>query len=112
MIRTLGLTEHQDKLPNQISGGQQQRTAIGRAIVKNPDLLLCDEPTGALDYNTSKDILALIETVNKKYGSTVILVTHNEALRDMADHVIILRDGQIREEYRNTEKTPAAELDW
>ena len=112
MIRTLGLEEHQDKLPNQISGGQQQRTAIGRAIVKNPKLLLCDEPTGALDYNTSKDILTLIETVNRKYRSTVILVTHNEALRDMADHVIILRDGQIREEYRNTEKKPAAELDW
>ena len=112
MIQTLGLTEHQDKLPNQISGGQQQRTAIGRAIIKNPDLLLCDEPTGALDYSTSKDILTLIETVNQKYGSTVILVTHNEALRDMADHVIILRDGQIREEYRNGERTPAAELEW
>lgn len=112
MIRTLGLEEHQDKLPNQISGGQQQRTAIGRAIIKNPDILLCDEPTGALDYSTSKDILALIETVNRRYGNTVILVTHNEALRDMADHVIILRDGQIREEYRNDEKIPAAELEW
>lgn len=112
MLRTLGLEEHQDKIPSQLSGGQQQRTAIGRAIIKNPDILLCDEPTGALDYSTSKDILALIERVNKQYGSTVVLVTHNEAIRLMADHVIILRDGQIREEYRNTEKTPAAELDW
>lgn len=112
LMRTLGLAEHRGKLPNQISGGQQQRTSIGRAIIKNPDILLCDEPTGALDYNTSKEILALIEEVNAKYGNTVIMVTHNEALRDMADHVIILRDGQIREEYRNTKKTPAAQLEW
>ena len=112
LIRTLGLTDHRDKLPNQISGGQQQRTSIGRAIIKNPDILLCDEPTGALDYNTSKEILTLIEEVNAKYGSTVIMVTHNEALRDMADRVVILRDGQIREEYTNDRKTPAAQLDW
>ena len=112
MIGTLGLEEHQDKLPSQVSGGQQQRTAIGRALIKNPDILLCDEPTGALDYGTSKEILTLIERVNRKYGSTVILVTHNDAIREMADHVIILRDGQIREEYRNDSKTPAAELEW
>ena len=112
LIRTLGLWEHRDKTPNQISGGQQQRTAIGRAIVKNPDILLCDEPTGALDYNTSKEILNLIETVNRKYGSTVILVTHNDALKQMADRVIMLHDGQVRENYRNETKTPAAELEW
>lgn len=112
LIRTLGLWEHKDKTPNQISGGQQQRTAIGRAIVKNPDILLCDEPTGALDYNTSKEILNLIETVNRKYGSTVILVTHNDALKQMADRVIMLHDGQVRENYRNETKTPAAELEW
>ena len=112
LIRTLGLWEHKDKTPNQISGGQQQRTAIGRAIVKNPDILLCDEPTGALDYNTSKEILNLIETVNRKYGSTVVLVTHNDALKQMADRVIILHDGQVRENYRNETKTPAAELEW
>lgn len=76
LLKTLGLYEHRHKLPNQLSGGQQQRTAIGRAIVKNPDILLCDEPTGALDYHTSKEILSLIETVNKKYGNTVIMVTH------------------------------------
>ena len=80
--------------------------------IEVPDILLCDEPTGALDYGTSKEILTLIERVNQKYGSTVILVTHNDAIREMADHVIILRDGQIREEYRNDSKTPAAELDW
>lgn len=112
LIETLGLTEHRDKLPNQISGGQQQRTAIGRAIIKNPDILLCDEPTGALDYNTSKEILALIEEVNQKYGSTVVLVTHNDAIKEMADKVVILKDGQIREEYTNTSKVPAAELEW
>ena len=112
LIRTLGLWDHKDKTPNQISGGQQQRTAIGRAIVKNPDILLCDEPTGALDYNTSKEILQLIETVNRKYGSTVILVTHNDALKQMADRVIVLHDGQVRENYRNETKTPAAELEW
>ena len=96
LLHTLGLDEHQRKLPNQLSGGQQQRTAIGRAIVKNPDILLCDEPTGALDYNTSKDILRLIETVNQKYGNTVVMVTHNDAIKDMADRVIKLRDGMIR----------------
>jgi putative ABC transport system ATP-binding protein len=112
LMETLGLWEHRDKMPNQISGGQQQRTAIGRAIIKNPDILLCDEPTGALDYNTSKEILALIEEVNQKYGSTVVLVTHNDAIRQMADRVVILRDGQIREEYTNEEKKKALDLDW
>ena len=96
LLTTLGLYEHQRKLPNQLSGGQQQRTAIGRAIVKNPDILLCDEPTGALDYNTSKEILRLIEQVNQKYGNTIIMVTHNDAIKNMADRVVKLRDGQIR----------------
>ncbi|MBP3457996.1 MAG: ABC transporter ATP-binding protein [Lachnospiraceae bacterium] len=112
LLHTLGLYEHRNKLPNQLSGGQQQRTAIGRAIVKNPDILLCDEPTGALDYNTSKEILKLIEDVNGKYGNTVIMVTHNDAIKNMADRVIKLRDGQIRKDYRNEEKIPASELDW
>ena len=104
--------EHKDKVPSQLSGGQQQRTSIGRAIVKNPDILLCDEPTGALDYKTSKDILKLIETINQKYGNTVIIVTHNDAIKLMADKVIKLRDGNIRKEYENTEKVNAEELDW
>lgn len=112
LLHTLGLYEHQKKLPNQLSGGQQQRTAIGRAIVKNPDILLCDEPTGALDYHTSKDILKLIETVNQKYGNTIIMVTHNDAIKDMADRVVKLRDGMIRKNYKNEVKIPAADLEW
>ena len=112
LLHTLGLFEHQRKLPNQLSGGQQQRTAIGRAIVKNPDILLCDEPTGALDYNTSKEILKLIETVNQKYGNTVIMVTHNDAIKDMADRVVKLRDGMIRKNYQNEHKIPAMDLEW
>ena len=112
ILKTLGLYEHRHKLPNQLSGGQQQRTAIGRAIVKNPDILLCDEPTGALDYNTSKEILKLIETVNKKYGTTVIMVTHNDAIKNMADRVIKLRDGVIRKNEKNEKKLSADELDW
>ena len=112
LMHTLGIYDHRDKLPNQLSGGQQQRTSIGRAIVKNPDILLCDEPTGALDYNTSKDILKLIETVNQKYGSTVVMVTHNAAIRDMADRVLRLRDGMIRENTVNQVKTAAEDLEW
>jgi len=111
LLKTLGLYEHRHKLPNQLSGGQQ-RTAIGRAIVKNPDILLCDEPTGALDYHTSKEILSLIETVNKKYGNTVIMVTHNDAIKNMADRVVQLRDGMIRTNTVNQTKIPAAELEW
>jgi ABC-type antimicrobial peptide transport system, ATPase component len=112
LIGTLGLEKHKNKLPNQLSGGQQQRCAIGRAIVKNPDILLCDEPTGALDYNTSKEILKLIETVNQKYGNTVIMVTHNDAIKNMADRVVKLRDGQIRKNYLNEDKMKAEDLDW
>ncbi|MBE6865099.1 MAG: ABC transporter ATP-binding protein [Ruminococcus sp.] len=112
ILKTLGLYEHRHKLPNQLSGGQQQRTAIGRAIVKNPDILLCDEPTGALDYNTSKEILKLIETVNQKYGSTVIMVTHNDAIKNMADRVVKLRDGVIRKNTVNESKISAEELEW
>lgn len=112
IIEVLGLKEHRNKIPSQLSGGQQQRCSIGRAIVKNPDILLCDEPTGALDYNTSKEILALIERVNKEYGNTVIMVTHNDAIKNMADFVVKLRDGVIRKSYRNETKQTAAELDW
>ena len=112
LMETLGIADQKNKLPNQLSGGQQQRTSIGRAIVKNPDILLCDEPTGALDYTTSKEILKLIEDVNKKYGNTVIMVTHNDAIKNMADRVFKLRDGVIRKSYVNEEKIPASELDW
>ena len=112
ILKTLGLYEHRNKLPNQLSGGQQQRTAIGRAIVKNPDILLCDKPTGALDYHTSKEILGLLEKVNKKYGNTIIMVTHNDAIKNMADRVLKLRDGQIQKDYVNENKISAADLEW
>ena len=112
LLHTLGLYEHRYKLPNQLSGGQQQRVSIGRAIVKNPDILLCDEPTGALDYKTSKEILKLIEDINVKYGNTIIMVTHNEAIKNMADHIIKLRDGEIRLNEKNLNKISATDLDW
>ena len=112
LLHTLGIYEHQRKLPNQLSGGQQQRTAIGRAIVKNPDILLCDEPTGALDYKTSKEILQLMEDVNHEYGCTIIIVTHNAAIARMADRVLRLRDGRIVEDELNESPVAAAELDW
>lgn len=112
LLHTLGLYDHRGKLPNQLSGGQQQRTAIGRAIVKNPDILLCDEPTGALDYNTSKEILKLIETVNRRYGNTIVMVTHNDAIKDMADMVVRMRDGCIRDRHRNVSRIPVEQLEW
>lgn len=112
LMDTLGIADQRDKLPSQLSGGQQQRTSIGRAVVKNPDILLCDEPTGALDYNTSKEILRLIENVNRKYGCTVVMVTHNDAIRHMADQVFYLRDGAIRKSYFNDTKVSASELEW
>ena len=112
LLHTLGLYEHRRKLPNQLSGGQQQRCAIGRAIIKNPDILLCDEPTGALDYNTSKEILKLIETVNQKYGNTVIMVTHNDAIKNMADRVVRIRDGRVLSDKLNETKVSAEDLEW
>ncbi len=111
MLETLGLTEHQNKFPAQLSGGQQQRCAIARALVKNPKLLLCDEPTGALDSKTSKDILILLEAVNKKYGTTMLIVTHNNAIKDMVHKVIILKDGLISQDYENETRTPAEKLE-
>lgn len=112
LLKTLGLYEHRDKLPTQLSGGQQQRTAIGRAVIKNPDILLCDEPTGALDYNTSKEILALLERINKEYGNTIIMVTHNDALKYMADRVVKLRDGLISSNKINEKKLSVEDLEW
>ena len=112
ILKTLGIYEHRSKRPNQLSGGQQQRTSIGRAVIKNPDILLCDEPTGALDFSTSLEILKLIEEVNRKYGCTVVMVTHNDAIKDMADRVIRLRDGQIRSIHRNETKIAAQDLEW
>lgn len=111
LLETLGLMEHQNKFPSQLSGGQQQRCAIARALIKNPKLLLCDEPTGALDSKTSRDILVLLEEVNRKYGTTMLIVTHNNSIKNMVDQVIVLKDGQIKRDYRNEKKVPAAELE-
>ncbi len=112
LMATLGIADQANKLPAQLSGGQQQRTSIGRAIVKNPDILLCDEPTGALDYNTSKEILKLLEDINQKYANTVIMVTHNDAIKHMADRVFTLHDGEIRKNYVNENKVTAKDLEW
>lgn len=111
LLATLGLTEHQNKFPSQLSGGQQQRCAIARALIKNPKLLLCDEPTGALDSKTSRDILILLEEINKKYGTTMLIVTHNNSIKNMVHKVILIKDGQIRKEYENETRIPAAELE-
>lgn len=111
LLDTLGLAEHKDKFPAQLSGGQQQRCAIARALIKNPKLLLCDEPTGALDSSTSRDILVLLERINRIYHTTMLIVTHNNSIKNMVDKVIRLKDGVIREEYNNSVKTPAAELE-
>ena len=112
LLNSLGLWEHRSKFPNQVSGGQQQRCAIGRALVKNPSLLLCDEPTGALDYHTSKEILELMERVNREYGSTMVIVTHNDAIRHMSHHILRLRDGMLSEDELNEHLLPARELTW
>lgn len=112
VIRDTGLEDHQDKLPRQLSGGQQQRTSIGRAVVKRPEILLCDEPTGALDYNTGKEILKLIEFVNRKYETTVIMVTHNDAIRKMSDRTLYLKDGLVTGVYENTDRISAEKLEW
>ena len=110
LLGVLGLEKHKNKIPSQLSGGQQQRTSIGRAIVKNPDLLLCDEPTGALDSDTSKQILELIEKVKETYGTSVIMVTHNEKIAEMADRIIRLKDGRIISDEKNADKIKAGEL--
>lgn len=112
LLETLGITEQQNKFPSQLSGGQQQRCAIARALVKNPKLLLCDEPTGALDSKTAKEILILLEEINRKYGTTMLIVTHNDAIRLMVHKVIKIKDGKIEQEYENAATVPAARLEW
>lgn len=111
LLDVLGLTEHQNKFPSQLSGGQQQRCAIARALIKNPKLLLCDEPTGALDSNTSRDILVLLEQINEKYGMTMLIVTHNNSIKNMVHKVIFLKDGLVKTEYMNENRVPAAQLE-
>lgn len=112
LLNSLGLWEHRSKFPNQISGGQQQRCAIGRALVKNPSLVLADEPTGALDYHTSKEILTLMERINHEYGCTMVVVTHNDALRHMSHHILRLRDGELVEDARNEHVLPVSQIEW
>lgn len=111
LLEILGLTEHQNKFPSQLSGGQQQRCAIARALIKNPKLLLCDEPTGALDSKTSRDILILLEQINQKYGTTMLIVTHNNSIKNMVHKVIIIKDGQIHRDYENENRIPAEQLE-
>ena len=111
ILEILNMTEHADKFPAQLSGGQQQRCAIARALVKNPKVLLCDEPTGALDSKTSRDILMLLEKINARYNTTMIIVTHNNSIKNMVDHVIYIKDGEVSKDYRNEVKIPAAELE-
>lgn len=112
LLKSLGLWDHRGKFPRQVSGGQQQRCAIGRALVKNPRLLLCDEPTGALDYTTSKEILCLMEEVNRDYGCTIVIVTHNNAISNMAHRVLRLHDGALVEDRVNPVRTAACDLEW
>ena len=111
LLDVLGLTEHQNKFPSQLSGGQQQRCAIARALIKNPKLLLCDEPTGALDSNTSRDILTLLEQINERYNTTMVIVTHNNSIKNMVHKVIYLKDGLVKNEYENEVRVPASELE-
>ena len=112
LIKDLGLWEHKNKYPRQLSGGQQQRCAIGRALIKKPEILLCDEPTGALDYKTSKDILSLLQRINKEYKTTIILATHNEEITKMSNITIRLKDGIICQEIENDKVMDAQELEW
>ncbi|UPA29186.1 ABC transporter ATP-binding protein [Terrisporobacter glycolicus] len=111
LMNILGLNEHQNKFPAQLSGGQQQRCAIARALIKNPKLLLCDEPTGALDSKTSKDILVLIEEINKKYNTTILIVTHNNVIKNMAHKIIQIKDGKITKDYINENRIEASTLE-
>lgn len=111
LLDVLKLTEHKDKYPSQLSGGQQQRCSVARALAKNPKLLLCDEPTGALDYASSKEMLVLLEQINKRYKTTMMIITHNEAIQKMAHHIIRIHDGNILESVNN-QPLPASEIEW
>lgn len=112
VLTQVGLEERLSNFPAQLSGGEQQRVSIARAIAKNPKLLLCDEPTGALDYNTGKKILKLLHDVCKQSGRLVIIVTHNSALKDMADKVVYIKSGKIEKISVNSEPKPIEEIEW
>ena len=112
VLASVGLSERLDNFPSQLSGGEQQRVAIARALAKNPKLLLCDEPTGALDYLTGKSILKLLQDTGRKNGMTVVIITHNQALAAMADRIIKVRAGKVTESYINSHVTPVEEIEW
>jgi putative ABC transport system ATP-binding protein len=112
LMDILELKEHASKYPSQMSGGQQQRVAIARALVKNPSLLLCDEPTGALDYKNSKEVLCLLEKVNKEYGTTIVIVTHNTAIGQMSNMVLKIKDGKVDELIKNDKVELAKNIEW
>jgi putative ABC transport system ATP-binding protein len=111
-LRMVGLAERMNHFPAQLSGGEQQRIAIARAIVKHPDVLLCDEPTGALDFKTGKLVLEVLEKVNREMRTTTAVITHNSAISEMADRVVRLRSGEIVEIYKNATKKSPADLSW
>lgn len=111
-LEMVGLAQRMDHFPSQISGGEQQRVAIARAIVKRPDVLLCDEPTGALDYVTGKLVLEAIERINRELGTTTVVITHNAAIAGMADRVLYLGDGHIQRIQKNEHKLAPSELSW
>ena len=112
VLKAVGLETKKRSFPRELSGGEQQRAAIARAIVKNPKLLLCDEPTGALDYETSRGVLSLIQKINRDFGTSILMITHNTAIGDMADVVYKLRGGEIVETVRHEETTPAERIEW
>lgn len=112
ILKQVGLGDRMTNFPAQLSGGEQQRVAIARALAKNPLLMLCDEPTGALDYNTGKAILKLLQDQSRKNGMTVVIITHNSALTAMADRVIQIKNGTVKNMYKNEKATPVEEIEW
>ncbi len=112
VLKAVDMLAFKKSFPHEISGGEQQRVSIARAIVKNPTLLLCDEPTGALDFETSKTVLKLLQEVNQKFKTTIIMITHNEAISAMANRVFKLRSGEIIDSYVNRETLPAERIEW
>ena len=110
VLRALDIEKYRRRFPRELSGGQQQRVAIARAMIKNPKLLLCDELTGALDTKSSRQVLKFVEKMNRQFGTTILIITHNEAIADMADQVIRLKDGKVFESRVNEHKTAAEDL--
>lgn len=112
VLQSVGLLDKKHRFPRELSGGEQQRVSIARAIVKNPKLLLCDEPTGAIDYDTSRGILELLQRINTEFGTTILMITHNTAIAGMGHAVFRLRSGEVVERYKNEEILPAERIEW